>query len=99
MDCLSSKSSTSTEEPEIVTNEENEDVFLEDTDPAAQYLNEFHQGSTPETPTAAPLAFRIMGKLRTLDYTLGGQVPKVLNPQLFVGTDFNAFGRFCGDRI
>ncbi|KAJ6613906.1 hypothetical protein B0H10DRAFT_2221886 [Mycena sp. CBHHK59/15] len=46
-------------------NKENADVFLEDSDPVAQYQGEFHQGSTPETPTAAPMAFTLKGKLFT----------------------------------
>jgi hypothetical protein len=41
---------------------ENEDVF-HDTNPAAQYQNQFHQGTTPETPTAAPMAFKLWGKI------------------------------------
>ncbi|KAJ7691705.1 hypothetical protein B0H17DRAFT_1200839 [Mycena rosella] len=47
----------------IAAEKENEDVFLTDTDPAAQYQSEFHQGSTPETPTAAPTAFKLKGKI------------------------------------
>ncbi|KAJ7431693.1 hypothetical protein FB451DRAFT_1197768 [Mycena latifolia] len=47
----------------IAAEKENEDVFLADTDPAAQYQSEFHQGSTPETPTAAPTAFKLKGKI------------------------------------
>ncbi|KAJ7300724.1 hypothetical protein DFH08DRAFT_828180 [Mycena albidolilacea] len=56
----------SIQEPEpSAANKENENVFLEDTDPAAQYQSEFHQGSTPETPAAAPMAFALKGKLFT----------------------------------
>ncbi|KAJ7673356.1 hypothetical protein B0H17DRAFT_1140953 [Mycena rosella] len=47
----------------IAAEKENEDVFLADTDPVAQYQSEFHQGSTPETPTAAPTAFKLKGKI------------------------------------
>ncbi|KAJ7472041.1 hypothetical protein FB451DRAFT_1521447 [Mycena latifolia] len=43
-------------------NKENEDVFLEDPNPAAQYQSEFHQGSMPEPPTGAPMAFKLVGK-------------------------------------
>ncbi|KAJ6615748.1 hypothetical protein B0H10DRAFT_1949634 [Mycena sp. CBHHK59/15] len=58
------KSTTSIHEPRPSTaDKENEDVFLEDTNPAAQYQSEFHQGSMPETPTAAPMAFKLKGKL------------------------------------
>ena len=54
---------TSMQETEPTAAEkENEDVFSAETDPAAQYQTEFHQGSTPETPTAAPMAFKLKGK-------------------------------------
>jgi hypothetical protein len=39
-----------------------EDVFFENPDLAGPY-HKFHQGSTPESPTAAPLAFKLKGRL------------------------------------
>ncbi|KAJ6534918.1 hypothetical protein B0H19DRAFT_1080326 [Mycena capillaripes] len=57
------RSSIFLQEPEFGTaNIEDEDVFLDNTDPPTQY-HEFHQGSMPEHPTAAPLAFKLKGRL------------------------------------
>ncbi|KAJ6602943.1 hypothetical protein B0H10DRAFT_1958015 [Mycena sp. CBHHK59/15] len=56
-------STTSKQEPWPGTaNSENVDVFWEDTNPAAEYQNIFHQGSMLESPTAAPMAFNLVGK-------------------------------------
>ncbi|KAJ6565098.1 hypothetical protein B0H10DRAFT_1965832 [Mycena sp. CBHHK59/15] len=56
-------SSVSTQEPESSTAAvQNPDVFMDDTNPAAHY-HEFHQGSVPEPPTAAPFAFGLKGRL------------------------------------
>ncbi|KAJ7656540.1 hypothetical protein B0H17DRAFT_1146195 [Mycena rosella] len=58
--------STSMQETEpIAAEKENEDVFLAETDPVAQYQSKFHQRSMPETPTAALMAFKLKGKLFT----------------------------------
>ncbi|KAJ7680161.1 hypothetical protein B0H17DRAFT_1206149 [Mycena rosella] len=63
-----SKMNTSMQETEpIAAEKENDSVFLAETDPVAQYQSEFHQGSMPETPTAAPMAFKLKGKLFTAE--------------------------------
>ncbi|KAJ6547721.1 hypothetical protein B0H10DRAFT_1969497 [Mycena sp. CBHHK59/15] len=60
---------SSIHEPEPSADKENEDVFREDTNPAGQYWSEFHQGSTPESPTGAPRAFEFKSKLFTSNNT------------------------------
>ncbi|KAJ7343959.1 hypothetical protein DFH08DRAFT_810492 [Mycena albidolilacea] len=58
--------STPIQEPEPNTaNSENHDVFLNNTNPpAADYhTGRFYQGSRPEPPEAAPMAFVIQGKI------------------------------------
>ncbi|KAJ7713819.1 hypothetical protein B0H16DRAFT_1478397 [Mycena metata] len=51
------------EEITPVSDKEDMDVFSDDTNLGAQYQHAFHQGSTPETPTGAPMAFNLKGKL------------------------------------
>ncbi|KAJ6617009.1 hypothetical protein B0H10DRAFT_1948692 [Mycena sp. CBHHK59/15] len=64
-----STTSSSIHEPEPSADKENEDHFREDTNPAGHYWSEFHQGSTPESPTGAPMAFGLKGKLFTANNT------------------------------
>ncbi|KAJ7237498.1 hypothetical protein C8J57DRAFT_1568187 [Mycena rebaudengoi] len=52
------------EEPQDdhATNKENADVFVDNSNPSGACETEFHQGSIPEPPTAAPMAFKLRGK-------------------------------------
>ncbi|KAJ7347341.1 hypothetical protein DFH08DRAFT_960682 [Mycena albidolilacea] len=67
LDSQSDKSSISTQHSEPA-HREDDDVFMDASPPPADfYTSQFHQGSMPETPTAAPAAYKIVrGRLATL---------------------------------
>ncbi|KAJ7816688.1 hypothetical protein B0H14DRAFT_2602491 [Mycena olivaceomarginata] len=52
-----------------LVNQDNDNVFLDSTGsppPADYHFGQFHLGSTLETPTAAPAAFKIVGRVPIL---------------------------------
>ncbi|KAJ6519197.1 hypothetical protein C8R45DRAFT_918270 [Mycena sanguinolenta] len=69
--------SKSMQEPEsgAANCEDNDDIFLVDTNllQADYHTSVFHQGSTPESPTAAPMAFKLRGKLTRLHHDSNDQ--------------------------
>ncbi|KAJ7698439.1 hypothetical protein B0H14DRAFT_3904789 [Mycena olivaceomarginata] len=68
LDSQSDKSSVSSTQHSEQANCEDDDVFMDASPPPADFhMSLFHQGSTPETSTAAPAAFKIVrGRLVTL---------------------------------
>jgi hypothetical protein len=61
LDSQSDKSSVSSTQHLEQANCEDDDVFMDASPPPTDFhMSQFHQGSTPETPMAAPAAFKIV---------------------------------------